>query len=513
MENTPKTMLAAQTLVQTGGMTPSSAARQLGVSERTVRQWAQKEGWEKATPPTQNRLKSPPRSPLSVAKPVGRNRSQKAGPVGSKKRGAVHLAEDWCWPAVEDLGLYPYQAEIAALDERTVLWLKSRQIGASTHVIPARALRRGLTRGYDQLFLSNARDQVEMLGDCVRNLGTRLTGVEWLGNKRKIEVRQAGNIVCTFRFLTAKSNLGQGFTGDVYIDEAAWIEKLDKVAPLAMGMATLRGYTRFLASSAGPPESYFMYLFKGEAPLNGKKIKATRIKTTVYDAIAGGNPHLDVKLLREECSPAEFKRLYECSPWENEASVFSLARLRACQTTHALVPQPGDCVWVGYDPARTIDYACAVVAGAHEGRLHLVKCLLWKKRTSRQQANSLKELALQYNVQEFAMDITGYGKAVADEALELGLPVRQIHYSLERKNDLVMRMRGMVDRQELGFPATEENVINSFLAIKQTGTPGGKVTYTASRTAQTGHAEAFWAFSHAAEIAPVGKKANSVQVF
>ena len=79
-----------------------------------------------------------------------------------------------------------------------------------------------------------------------------------------------------------------------------------------------------------------------------------------------------------------------------------------------------------------------------------------------------------------------------------GRKAEPILYSLETKSALVLKVHDLVERGLLEWDEQEQDIIASFLMIKQTTTKSGNgTTFTATRTANTQHADVFWAISHA----------------
>ena len=88
--------------------------------------------------------------------------------------------------------------------------------------------------------------------------------------------------------------------------------------------------------------------------------------------------------------------------------------------------------------------------------------------------------------------------------------VTAIHYSLETKTELVLKARQLIEDGRFEYEAGDQFVTGSFLAIKQAGTDAGRVTHKAGRTAETGHAEAFWAVAHALQFEPLRQRRRVV---
>ncbi|MFG3861370.1 phage terminase large subunit family protein, partial [Escherichia coli] len=77
-------------------------------------------------------------------------------------------------------------------------------------------------------------------------------------------------------------------------------------------------------------------------------------------------------------------------------------------------------------------------------------------------------------------------------------------YSVESKNRLVMKMLDVVDSRRIEWDEEAKDIPASFMAIRQETTgSGNKVTFTAERSEETGHADVFFAIAHALSNEPL----------
>ncbi|HAV9290339.1 hypothetical protein HQJ02_15775, partial [Escherichia coli] len=111
------------------------------------------------------------------------------------------------------------------------------------------------------------------------------------------------------------------------------------------------------------------------------------------------------------------------------------------------------------------------------------------------------------------IDITGIGKGVFDIVSRFApREANAILYSVESKNRLVMKMIDVVahKRIEWAKDAIDEasrertEIPASFMSIRRTTTKSGNaLTFVAERSDVTGHADVFFAISHAVINEPV----------
>lgn len=97
------------------------------------------------------------------------------------------------------------------------------------------------------------------------------------------------------------------------------------------------------------------------------------------------------------------------------------------------------------------------------------------------------------------IDTTGIGAGVWDlVSTKHPREAHAIHYSNENKNRLVLKMIDVIDAGRVQWDAEHKDIAMAFMAIKRVASNSGNMmTFKAERSETTGHADAFWALSHA----------------
>jgi hypothetical protein len=123
----------------------------------------------------------------------------------------------------------------------------------------------------------------------------------------------------------------------------------------------------------------------------------------------------------------------------------------------------------------------------------------WKGLNFQYQASEIKKVMERYNATYLGIDTTGIGAGVWDLlSAEYPRECVAIHYSNESKTRLVMKMIDVVESKRLQFDAGQKDIASAFMAIKRAATKGGgNMTFRADRSELVGHADVFWAISHA----------------
>jgi uncharacterized protein YjcR len=426
----------------------------------------------------------------------------------------------------------------ANVSRRTRFILKSRQIGA-TWYFAREALLWGLKTGHNQIFLSASRNQANVFREYIVAFVEAELGITLRGNPLVIQrgVDDKGEQLAPFTmyFLGTNSRTAQSYSGDVYIDEAFWIYGFEKLETVASGMATHKRFrkTYFSTPSVIAHEAYAKW--SGEK-YNHRRAKADRAKfdishaalkdgvegadriwrqiITIDDAIAGGLADLvDRDELMFEYSLDEFDLLFLCHFLDDSQSVFPHQMMMRCGVDvfrewkdfneYSRRPFGEGEVWIGYDPngeSGQGDEAGLIVAAPPAkagGKFRLLEKKRFRGKDYQEQAAEIKAMCGRYNVTHIAIDTTGIGSAVYSLVSAWFPAVRAIRYSPEVKAMMVYKAKKVIADGRLQFASHWQDVINSFMSIRPHVTRSNKsVTFVASRSGSTGHADLAWAAMH-----------------
>ncbi|WP_152219758.1 terminase large subunit domain-containing protein [Pseudomonas sp. SCB32] len=434
--------------------------------------------------------------------------------------------------------MYGYQQELHQAKQNPLTCrirnvLKSRQVGL-TYYFAAEAFMDAVLTGDNQIFLSASRAQSEIFRSYIVAFAANWFDLELTGNP--IVLSKDGKPWAELRFLSTNSSTAQGHHGHVYIDEYFWIRDFEKLNTVASAMATHKKWrkTYFSTPSAVTHQAYPFWT--GEEFRNSKRGKRGggtwpsdaqihagalcpdgqwRKVITIEDAIAGGCDLFDIDQLRLENDDDRFDQLYMCKFIDSTQSAFGLADLERCYSDLGLWtdydpddPRPfgNSPVWLGYDPSRTRDDAtCVVVAPPLEpgGKFRILEKHSWRGHSFTYQASQVEKLCERFNVQHIGIDITGVGYGVFDLVRDFYPRATPIHYSLEAKNTLVLKAQDTIQGSRIEWDAGWTEIAQAFLSIKRGTTASGQITYSASRTEATGHADVAWAVMHALAHEPL----------
>ncbi len=442
-------------------------------------------------------------------------------------------------------GLFGYQKKLRdAKHHRNRIWLKSRQIGATWYAA-FEALEDAILTGNNQAFLSASRPQSLIFRRYIVKFAQQLFGLELTGDP--IILSNGAEL----HFLSTNSSTAQGFCANIYIDEFLWQRNFRELKKVAGAIAT-HTYLRRTYISTPSAKTHQAYPFwtgdewrKGSAKRENVAFPSFtdmqagvmcpdnhwRLITTVEEAVrdmevaaaAAGDPTLvliNIEEIQEENSASAFKQLYMCEFVDAGDAVFSFAQVERCLASvstwqdhdpDAIRPFGQREVWAGYDPARSGDTACFVIVAPPQAGgepFRVLRVDTWHGFNWKWQVERIKEYFERYRITHIGVDVTGIGGPVFEMVQEFAR--RQavaIHYSVKSKNDLVLKMVDLVEHKRLAWDSEDRGIAASFMAIRHTTTnSGGSMTFVADRSAETGHADKFFAISHAVICEPLNNE-------
>ncbi|EPT0832563.1 TPA: terminase large subunit domain-containing protein [Yersinia enterocolitica] len=428
--------------------------------------------------------------------------------------------------------LFGYQKHLRLnIGEQVRNILKSRQIGA-TWYFAFEAFENAVLTGDPQIFLSASRAQAEVFRSYIVNIAQQYFDITLTGNP--IRLSNGAEL----RFLSTNKNTAQSYSGHLYCDEYFWVPNFAKLNEAASAMATHDKWrtTYFSTPSAKTHQAYPFWT--GDEWKRGSKKRAKvlfpsfdemrdggrrcpdgqwRYVITMEDAMRNGFNLASLEKLRNRYNVDAFNMLYMCVFVDSKDAVFSFDDLQqagvdaATWQDHdekAARPFGNREVWGGFDPARSGDLSTFVIIAPplYEGeKFRVLRVIHWQGMNFRYQANQIKKLFQQYHITYIGVDVTGIGQGVFENIQHFA--IRQavaIRYGVETKNRLVMKAADVVESKRIEWDKDRTEIPASFMAIRHTTTASGNaMTFVADRSAETGHAEAFFAIAHALDNEPL----------
>lgn len=441
--------------------------------------------------------------------------------------------------------LYPHQLYVRENKNasRYRFILKSRQIGF-TFYFAFEAFEDAILTGNNQIFVSSSKAQARVFSMYIKRIADEFFNIEIKGGDIITLSNHANLILCANNVSTAQS-----YSGNVYFDEVFWMSKFIDLYTGAKGMATLGDFKITLFSTPSTKDHPCYKLWSGEEWKNGSpkrkgiefpndqslRMNGTvcpdrfwRLLITMEDAIKLGFDKVDIEDLRDSNSAQAFNILYCCKFAESGKGVFNFEKLQKCITDsskwqdldlNADRPFGNREVWAGFDPSRTRDNATFVLVAPPlhpDEKFRVIAIYQWRGMNFKYMANEIKKIKAKFNITYIGIDITGIGYGVYEHIKEFARrEVRDIHYNVNIKNQLVLKMVDVVEEGRIEWDEEQKTLITAFMSIEQqTTAKSNQITYAASRTETTGHADEFFAIAHAVFNEPLNntKKRKSTWI-
>ena len=492
------------------GDSAAEIAARLGCSARTVRDWVKAGDWGaelRARRETTAGLEAQILRLSRVANPTtaqahrlamltrSLERLRKAAPV-PKPRPIVQQAvstEALARALDPEYGLYPYQVEFLKAEERYRLVLKARQIGFS--YVVGLAVLLGALAGRPQIVVSASERQAQIILNYVRLHAGRLDVVLDEDSARLIKVKGVDIIAVSTNFRTA-----QGFPGDVWFDEFAWVRNQSLLWGAVVPSITAIGGRVTVFSTPFLPGSLFWELATNH---KGKYDYFRRWTFTIHDAIAQGMPLPggidELRMLFDSESWAMF---YECQWAENGAALLSWELLHSL-TDPALDPRKFGRLRGGVDVGRINDRTAIALMGQEAqgrkwgDRFALVHHEQHKGMAFAAQKATVLEVDRRFDIEGWKIDKTGLGMQLAEE-LQTAHPERfeGIWFSAQKKARLALNLLKLAEDRRLILP-NDPGVLAQMHSV-QKQISGQTIRYDADRN-DDGHGDLFWAVALAAD--------------
>lgn len=478
--------------------------KRLGCSDRTIRHWIKRGGWEAELHRRRETISGLEAEihHLSQKKRLGDahaqrlamltkslDRLQKTMPQPKPKplvANAMH-ADLLQQVLSEDYGLYSYQKAELQNTCRFGITLKSRQIGYS-YLAALRALL-GAAAGRDQNILSASQDQSDIVRGYCEHHAERLD----LSLKADGKALKMGG--SRLRFLPANFRTAQGYAGDLHLDEFAWQQNPKRIWAAAFpGITAVGGMVRIF-STPFVPGSLFWEIATNH---QNKWAMWHRTTITIHDAVAQGmNLPGGIEELRANFDSESWAMMYECQWAEDGSALIGWKQLEELPKVNPnrLTDLP---LYIGMDVGRINDRT-ALAAYYWDSRKERWALAFWEEKkgqTFEAQQQWIADLHRQYRIARFRIDKTGLGMQLAEQAANDHPCTQGVWFSAERKQRMALDFTKLVESQGVAIH-NDPDLFARLHAVKRK-VCGERVKYDAGRD-NTGHGDTFWAHALALE--------------
>lgn len=387
--------------------------------------------------------------------------------------------------------LFPYQREFVRDESRFKIGNKARQIGLSTCLGLEGLL--DVIKGESVYYVSRTEKQSVYLldkffkwADFFRNCGVELN----FDNKTKTECRINGADV---KSLTSSAVAGEGFSGNVYLDEFA-LHDNDKEIYRSLYPTITWGYKIRIISRPFGQSNLFYDIFTDV----NKYPDYSRHEYNIYRAVNDGLM-IDVEQLKRNFDEDFFAENFECKFIDESTSFFPYELIRPCINEDVVNFESNSPVYCGIDVGRKNDATVVTLLIRIDNIFYVKKMEELKNYTFDAQIESIARIFKEHNVSDCLIDSTGVGLPLA-ESLRKRFPfVQMYNFSIPSKEQLVLQMKRKFENKEIRLP-DDENLIYDIHSIYRKITATNQVSYTSKRNSQ-GHGDRFWSLALAVKSA------------
>lgn len=492
------------------GDSTTEIAASIGCSSRTIRNWVAKGGWQSDLADKRETVQGLEGQILRLSKVKNINNAQaqrlamltkslerlkKIAPKPKPRPIVIGAVSKDALARVlaPDYGLYKYQVEFLKDESRFRIVLKARQTGFS--YVVGLAVLLGAMAGRPQIVVSASELQAQIILNYVRHHAGRL-GVAIEGDKaRQLTIAGVNIIAVTTNFRTA-----QGWPGDVWFDEFAWVRQQRMLWAALVPSITAVGGRVTVFSTPFLPGSLFWEIATNH---QGRHGHFSRTTLTINDAIEQGMPlpgGLDeLRMLFDSESWAMF---YECQWAEDGSSLLSWNLLHQLVDPNLDVSRFGR-LQGGVDVGRINDRTAISLIGQELKRekwlnhFALVHHETHKNMPFAQQKATISALDARMEIEKWRIDKTGLGFQLSEE-LETASPERfqGIWFTAKIKQRLALNLLKLVEEKRLDLP-NDPTVLAQLHSVKKI-ISGEKIKYEAPR-GDDGHGDLFWSVALAAD--------------
>lgn len=389
--------------------------------------------------------------------------------------------------------LKPYQLAWVRDESRFKIGLWSRQTGKSFATACEAVLHCLLNPGTLWVVLSAGERQA----------------IEWMRKARQWaeavqlalsaydETRPSGNALMTRAEITfanksriiaipANPDTARGYSANLVLDEFAIHEKpwdiWAAIYPSITNPLSGQKLLRIVSTPKGMGNKF--------ADLWHKNAAYSKHKVTILDAVAQGLPVNLEELRAGVDDPDIWAQEYLCEFIDTSSVLLPYDLIAPCEVPR-LDPScvPDDAPrFIGMDIGRSKDLSVILIGAKVNGVTHLIATEVLRKMPFAEQLQRLCTHAADRRVSRVAIDATGIGAMLAEEARRaLGSKAEGVVFNAKTKGELYAAMRRAFEDKTVRIPA-ERDLREDLHAVQRNVSTGGAITYSAPRN-DDGHSD------------------------
>ncbi len=420
---------------------------------------------------------------------------------------------------------YEFQLDWLLDPSRFAACNKSRQIGMSHTTAGAVVMWGAFLAETTTLISIGQREADEVLDKAERHAkALELLGSKWAVARPKgeqLRFASGGRIIAV-----PSSSGGRSFSGNVFLDEFAYLEKPSEIWDAAAAVTLHDGKFR-VASTPNGVGNDFHGFWSNEKQHRGWTMHEFPIERAIAD---GMQVDIDDCWTMAKGDPRIFDQLFNCK-FLDGAVQYIPSNLVNDASVNDLYTYEGE-YFGGLDIGRSVDRTVLLVLRKRPDGQRYLAWIAVCKRTDSDALEALVDWAFQvFKLRRLCVDATGLGTFPAEamqkkhgalrvEAVQFTAPVKEdlatTLYSAFAERDLKIALTDAAIRLPHGIartldrplePKSAEQLRLDVCSIRREVTSAGNIRYDAPRT-EAGHADSAWALAlalHACGKTPGGK--------
>lgn len=403
-----------------------------------------------------------------------------------------------------DTILLPYQRRWVRDESRFKIGLWSRQTGKSFATAAEAVFDCQLKPKSLWVVLSaGERQAIEWMRKAkqwAEAVNLALEGYEEIRHKEEVMTRAEIHFGNGSRIVAIPANpdTARGYSANLVLDEFAIHER-----PWEIWAAIYPSITNPLS---GEKKLRIVSTPKGMgnkfADLWHKNDAYSKHKVTIEDAVTMGLPVNLAELRAGVDDPDIWAQEYLCEFIDTTSVLLPYELIAKCEAEpRSLMPTPGAERFIGMDIGRSKDLSVLMVGERTGDQVRIIRQEIFKRMPFHEQLKHLCDMGREAQVQRIAIDATGIGAMLAEEARRaLGGKVMPVTITHQKKNDLYSAMRRRFEERTVVIPSDRE-LREDLHGVQRQVSTSGTISYRAARN-EDGHSDRASALAlliHAAE--------------
>ncbi len=391
----------------------------------------------------------------------------------------------------KDYGLYEYQKNWLKDMSRFKIHFKSRQIGM-TWVNSAEALIEA-SGGMEQTIISASEKQALIWGDYIKQHAQRLN-INVKGSMSRLDVDGVNiNIIAN------NPKTAQGYAGSVKIDEASWINKLERVYNIVLPIVSVKKVENMSARLAIFSTQFDEYSFFNKIFTDAIEFPTfSRHFTNIYEAKNDGLD-VDIDALRDSMSAQAWEMFFECKFGDDENALFTRKMIKECidveiENRELLNNAIIECAFSTHKEKDI--YAFIALQKVQEKYL-LIARKEFNRATYKEQKEYLENFLKTYLKAKIKFEKRENSKFLYKDLRNLKNRVNSINFTKREQEELVFNLKKAFEDKKILIP-NDPDLIREIYSIKKEG--GENTAYIAQD-----YPVNFWTLALAYSVQNVGK--------